>query len=496
MSEYNISKSRYCNAVQCPKMLWLKKNKPEVFDDSVMNEAVLETGNEVGDLAMGIFGDYIEVPFDQNVGLMVKETERLLEENTPVIAEASFTIDGLFCSVDIFRYFGEKQCEIYEVKSSTSIREIYYHDVAFQNYVLTKLGYNVKKVCLVHINNTYVRKGDLDLDQLFEIEDVTDWAHKLYNSVDTMIPYIKAYMRKRKEPEEEIRENCFSPYMCGFFSYCSAGLPRPNVFDLAALQLKTKVKYYNEGLVSFKDLEKSGKLKEKQKMQIEYELHPQEDYIDKESIKEFLETITYPLYYLDFEAFQPAIPLYDDSSPYEQIPFQYSLHYQKRKDGKLYHKEFLAYPYSDPRREVAEHLCKDIPKDVCVLAYNMSFEKGRIKRLAGLYPDLSDHLMNIHDHIIDLITPFQKRWYYSRMMQGSYSIKYVLPALFPDDPELDYHNLEGVHNGSEASDVFRRMADMNKDTLNENREYLLKYCKLDTYAMVKVLQKLYETVKQ
>ena len=203
-----------------------------------------------------------------------------------------------------------------------------------------------------------------------------------------------------------------------------------------------------------------------------------------------MDTLTYPLYFLDFESFQPAVPLYDKSSPYEQIVFQYSLHYVLEKDGKLYHKEFLAYPGEDPRRAVAEHLCEDIPTDVCVLAYNMGFEKGRIASLAKLYPDFEEHLLNIHGNIKDLMVPFRNKDYYNKAMQGSYSIKYVLPALFPDDPSLDYHNLEGVHNGGEASAIFAAMVDMEPKQLEEYREHLLKYCELDTYAMVKIWERL------
>lgn len=172
--------------------------------------------------------------------------------------------------------------------------------------------------------------------------------------------------------------------------------------------------------------------------------------------------------------------------------FQYSLHYIEHEGGELKHTEFLAYPGADPRRALAEQLCKDIPKGVCTTAYNMGFEKGRIKGLAEIFPDLADHLMDIHDHIEDLMIPFQKKYYYTKAMQGSYSIKYVLPALFPDDPTLDYHNLEGVHNGSEASATFKKMANMDKPELETYRKYLLKYCGLDTFAMVKVWEKLNE----
>jgi hypothetical protein len=209
----------------------------------------------------------------------------------------------------------------------------------------------------------------------------------------------------------------------------------------------------------------------------------------------FLKEFQYPLYFLDFESFQPAIPVYDHTHPYQQIVFQYSLHIRKKPGGKLIHKEYLAMPGEDPRRSVAEHLCKDIPADGSVVVYNQTFEKTRLREMANLFPDLADRLLAIADHIVDLIVPFRKRMYYSAPMMGSYSIKKVLPALYPDDPELDYHSLEGVHNGHEASDAFKQMHSMDADTLQEYRRYLLKYCELDTYAMVKLLNRLYEAVQ-
>lgn len=490
---FALSKSRYCSAVQCPKMLWLRQNMPEEFDEAVMNEAVLTTGNEVGDLAMGLFGDFVEVPFG-DLSEMIRITDNLIKKKTQIICEASFSYEGLFCSVDILKNLGRKQVELYEVKSSTSVHEIYLDDVSYQVYVLTKLGYKVKRACLVHINSSYVRVGDLDLNELFEIEDLTEIAKGRHSEVESTIEYLREYMRKRKEPSDDIGMHCFNPYACGFFQHCTKALPKPNVFDLMRTQKGTQFKLYDQGLISFEDLDAYGKLGKNPAQQVKYELEDLPDYINAGAIEKFLSEITYPLYYLDFETFQPAVPLYDYSSPYNQIPFQYSLHYQKKKNGKLYHKEFLAYPYADPRRDLAEHLCKDIPADACVLAYNMAFEKTRIKELAALYLDLADHLMAIHDNMKDLMVPFQQRWYYNRAMQGSYSIKYVLPALYPGDPELDYHNLEGVHNGQEASDTFKRMMTMDKKTLEEYRHHLLKYCELDTYAMVKVLNQLYQVI--
>ena len=492
---FTLSKTRYCNAVQCPKMLWLKQYKPEVFDDSVMDEAVLQTGNEVGDLAMGLFGDFVEVPYG-DLNEMIQTTEKLIHQKTPVICEASFSCEGLFCSVDILKNLGRKQVELYEVKSSTALHNIYIDDVSYQVYVLTKLGYKVKRACLVHLNREYVRIKDLDLSELFTIEDLTEITSRNFYDVEENIACFRQYMRKRKEPEQKLGAQCFSPYECGFWSHCSLTLPKPNVFDLKRTQLNTKTKLYDQRLISFADLHSCGALGKQAAMQVNYELEDIPDLIRRESIHQYLQDITYPLYFLDFESFQPAIPLYDYSSPYDQIPFQYSLHYRKKKNGKLYHREYLACPDEDPRRGLAEQLCRDIPEDVCVLAYSMTFEKSRIRELAELFPDLKHHLMCIHNNIKDLIIPFQQNWYYSKAMQGSYSIKYVLPALFPNDPELNYQNLEGVHNGREASDTFQMMRRMEKPKREEYRRHLLKYCELDTYAMVKILQKLYEAAEE
>ena len=488
---YNISKSRYCSAVQCPKILWLKKNMPDVYDSSVINQAVMDTGSTVGDLAMGLFGDYVEVPFG-DLGDMIATTKQLIENRTPIIAEASFSVDGLFCSVDILKVINNNEVELYEVKSSTSVHDIYYHDAAFQCYVLNKLGFKVRSCNIVHINNQYERYGDINIHELFVVEDITTDAMRLQRDVDANVDKIREYMKQVEEPTDDIGEHCFSPYACGFFGYCSRHLPTPNIFDVAGARTSTKFKCYRKGIVSFEDLNTCDLLSGAQYKQIEHELFSYPPYIDKESIRGFMKNISYPLYFLDFESFQPAIPLYDHSHPYEQIVFQYSLHYIECEGGELKHKEFLAYPGEDPRRKLAEQLCADIPLNVCTTAYNMGFEKGRIRGLAEIFPDLSEHLMNIHDNIVDLMVPFQKKWYYCKAMQGSYSIKYVLPALFPNDPALDYHNLEGVHNGGEASDAFAKMATMTEEDLEITRGHLLKYCSLDTFAMVKVWEKLQE----
>jgi hypothetical protein len=257
------------------------------------------------------------------------------------------------------------------------------------------------------------------------------------------------------------------------------------------MQFKKKLDYYFRGVISFEQLQDEG-INEVQKIQVDCTLN-NENHVDPYGIRDFMRNLSYPLYFLDFETMQLAIPEYQGTRPYQQLPFQYSLHYIEHEGGPLLHKEFLGISGEDPRRACAEQLCKDIPLDVCTTAYNKAFECTRLKELAEDFPDLADHLLNIRDHIVDLLTPFQNGMYYVPAMGGSFSIKSVLPALFPDDPSLDYHNLEGdVHNGGEAMDIFPKIKDMEPEEQQRARWSLLKYCELDTYAMVKVWQKLLE----
>jgi hypothetical protein len=190
------------------------------------------------------------------------------------------------------------------------------------------------------------------------------------------------------------------------------------------------------------------------------------------------------------------IPDIDNTKPYQQICFQYSLHYYLEEGGELYHKEFLNEEYdSNPMYNLSKQLCEDIPKNSCVLVYNQSFEKARLKEMAELFPEFSDHLNNINDNIKDLLPPFRNHDYYVKEMYGSASIKKVLPALFPNDPELDYHNLEQVHVGTEASEAYLALPNLSKNEQEKLRKNMLKYCALDTFAMVKIYQKLKEVIK-
>ena len=489
----NLSKSRYCNGIQCKKMLWLEQNKPDAKEE-INNDSILEQGNMIHEVARYLFGNHINISYTENLKEMIKDTYRTIESyKNVIITEASFNFDFNFCSVDILKK-SNNTYEIYEVKSSTELKDIYIKDTSYQYYVLTSLGFKVTKCFLVHLNNKYVRKGNLDLNKLFIKEDITNEVINCQKEVKDNINSINKYMEQETEPIDDIDNKCFKPYPCPFFKYCTRNIPKQNIFNIANMRNSTKIKLYKEGIYTYEDLLKED-INDNHKQQIEFELYDKEDYIDKQKLKEFLEELSYPLYFLDFETFQMPIPLYDNISPYQQIPFQYSLHIIKKENGELLHKEFLADSGIDPRRKLAEHLVKDIPKNVCTLAYNMSFEKRVIKYLAELYPDLSNHLMNIYENIKDLMIPFQKKYYYSKNMFGFYSIKYVLPALFPKEEDLNYHNLDLIHNGSEAMNSYANLDNLSKEEKEYTRERLLKYCELDTYAMVKIYQKIIDIVK-
>ena len=489
MNEIHLSKSKYCRAIQCNKMLWLEKNKPEEKGE-MDNQAVLDNGTKVGELAKGSFGNYTNIEYDENLDKMIYDTKEALKESSNIITEASFKYKNNFCSIDILKV-NENSVEIYEVKSSTEIKDIYLDDISYQFYILNKLGYKVTKASIIYINNQYIRHGELNLSEFFNSEDVTDIVQEKQKEIESKIKEINEYMKQEAEPKQEIGMQCFKPYQCQFWKYCTKHLPEHNVFQIRKMHKDKALKFYYEGKTNFKDLLEEN-MNWKFKQQIEFEEFNYEPHIDKQKIREFMKNLYYPIYFLDFETMQTAIPEFDNSKPYQQIPFQYSLHYITKEEGELLHKEFLAESGMDPRRKLAEQLVKDIPKDVCVTAYNMMFEKGRIKELAEIFPDLSEHLMNIHNHIQDLMIPFSERMYYCKDMQGSYSIKYVLPALFPNDPELNYHNLPLIHNGGEAMNIFPKIKDMSKEEQEKARYGLLKYCELDTYAMVKVWEKLKE----
>lgn len=493
-----LSKSLYTRAIQCPKSLWLKKYTPEVLTPpDASAKAQFETGNIVGDMACELFPDGREIPFDtHDFKSMARLTKAYLDEGVGNIYEATFIFEGIVVMVDILRQTSEG-LELYEVKSSTDVKPIYLHDVSIQLYVLEALGFRVGACHVVHINSGYVRDEALELEKLFVVVDVTDEVRELQGAIPARLEAFEAYLNdKFHEPNIDIGKQCNDPYECDAKAYCwkvQRHIPEYSIFNIFNLGSKKQQELYAQNIVAIEAIPEDFAMTPIQWQKVD-NWKKQHTFIDHEAIAEFLETLTYPIYHLDFETFQQAVPLWSGVSPYKQIPFQYSLHVEHR-DGTLEHKAFLAEAGVDPRRALAEQLTGDIPLHVNILTYNMSFEKGVIASLAQLFPDLHVRLMHLHDNIKDLMLPFQKGHYVAPSMQGSYSIKYVLPALVPE-MELAYKKLEGIQNGGDAMNAFASLHVKSLDEQNIVREQLLQYCELDTLAMVKVLEKLKKVMFQ
>ncbi|MCF6330839.1 MAG: DUF2779 domain-containing protein [Sulfurimonas sp.] len=490
----NLSKSLYTKAIQCPKALWLKKyNKEVLTPPDATALARFETGNVVGELACKLFPNGKEVIFTpDDFNAMVEITKKWMDEGLEYIYEATFIYEGILVLVDVLKVTPDG-LEIYEVKSSSSVKDIYLHDVSIQLYVLRELEYSVISSNVVHIDSKYVRGSELDLNELFKIVDVSDEVDALQVDIPAKLEEFEIYLAdKENEPNIEIGSHCNKPYECDAKEYCwkiQRDIPEYSMFNIFNIGSKKQIELYERGIVKIEDIPDDYPMTAIQKQKVQ-NCKNQSTFIDKESIKKFLATLSYPIYHLDFETFQQAVPEWRGISPYQQIPFQYSLHIE-HLDGTIEHKEFLGEDGVDPRYELTKSLVKDIPTDVIVLAYNMSFEKGVNAKLAESFFEFKNNLLSINENMKDLMFPFQKKYYVTPEMKGSYSIKYVLPSLVPKMEDA-YKNLNGIQNGSDAMNAFPKLSSMSVEEKRETRVALLEYCKLDTLAMVEVLKKLKE----
>jgi len=334
---------------------------------------------------------------------------------------------------------------------------------------------------------------------LFAIKEVTSLLSEYEKDIQKNLAQAQAVHTSETEPSIDLNKNCKKPYICPFYEYCTKDLPKPSVFDLYGIGFETKKKLecYHQGIISFEDIRSAGIiLKEKQQRQLDFALDNKEPYVDKVGIRNFLSTIKFPAYFLDFETYQSVLPLYDGQRPYQQIPFQYSLHVLRSKDDEhLEHKEFLADENKNEWRTLAERLVADIPRDGgSVISYNASFEVSRIKEMATTFPDLAERLLDFNTRMVDLLDVFRGEFMYKKEMGGSFSIKSVLPALCSDNPDLDYKANEDVQNGMEATLAFLSLKNRTQAERKRIRKNLLKYCGLDTLAMVEIYKELCKQV--
>jgi hypothetical protein len=320
---------------------------------------------------------------------------------------------------------------------------------------------------------------------LFVVEEVTKKVAEKQDLVKEEINMLRR-MLSGKEPEVAIGKQCNDPYACDFIGHCWEHVPDDSVFDLRG-RGTSPFDLYQQGYLDLKEVPRDL-LAESQKFQLDAFLN-QEDVFNSDGVKDFLKTLWYPLYFLDFETINSPIPPFNGTRPYQQIPFQYSLHYLEKENGNLGHHEFLADPSSDFRGELLQSLCDQIPSTACILAYYASFEKICLQNLADWFPNYKDKVEGFIENLRDMAIPFRSRDVYHWEMKGSYSLKTVLPCLLP---ELTYSNLE-IQDGGMAMNSFQTLSETRdlEETANL-RQALLEYCRLDSLAMVKILEKLQE----
>ncbi|BDY14014.1 DUF2779 domain-containing protein [Hydrogenimonas cancrithermarum] len=493
-----LSKSSYLKGLQCPKLLWLSRHRPEVLAPTdAVKQRIFDTGNRVGELARGLFPGGSEIPFDNTTFSQKCEmTRNLLESGEEVIYEATFATEDMLVMVDILRQKEDGALEIYEVKSSTwsdkkkeKDLEVYLEDVAVQYHTLIGLGYTVSAAYLVLIDSSYERGERLETDKLFVKLDVTGWIEKRLEPIGGRIGGFIALLGEESEPDADIGAHCNKPYECPAKAYCwreRHAIPEnESVFDL--LPMNRAVGLYEKGVVRIDDIPEDEKLSENQRFAVEA-WKKKRIYVQKEEIARFVASLTHPLCHMDFETFQEAVPSFAGQRPYRQMPFQYSLHIET-EEGGLEQREFLAQEGEDPRPRFVKTLLQDIPSEGTILVYNKGFEAARLEELARDFPEHADALQVLKARLVDLGEPFKKRWYYHWGFLGQWSIKRVLPLLVPDMQDA-YARLNGVHHGEEAMDAYLRLPNMTPDERDRTRRALLEYCGLDTLAMVEILKKL------
>ncbi len=489
MQKHTLSKSTFIKGMQCTKALYLSKHHKEYRAEiSVSQQAIFAQGTSVGELAQQLFPGGVDCTPESyyNFQKAVVRTMEEIKKGTKIIYEAAFQFNGVLAALDILVKV-KNGWKAYEVKSSTSISETYLLDAAIQYYAISNSSVDLKDISIVYINNQYVKDGPIDLQQLFNIESVKNDVLELLPGIPNQVALLKKVLKQKDIPVVDIGPHCNSPYTCDFTDHCWKKIPDNSVFNIARLTEVKKFDLYTKNIINFIDIPDDYPLNENQWMQVKGEIN-NETTIDKKKIKEFVSDLQYPLYFLDFETFSSAVPLFDKSKPYQQLVFQYSLHVLKNNKSTAVHKEFLAEVNgSDPRVPFVVQLISDVGDDGDILVYNISFEKSKLAELALAFPKYKSMLNKIIDRLKDLMVPFQKRWYYTPEMQGSYSIKKILPALVP---ELSYDVLN-IQEGGTASSIFASMLKGEfEGDITQARNDLLAYCKMDTLAMVELLRKL------
>ncbi|RDI43428.1 hypothetical protein AQULUS_13210 [Aquicella lusitana] len=486
---HTLSKSQYCKGRKCLKRIWLYNYHRELMaETSTFQESILTQGKEVGILARQLYPEGELIHEDHhNLEGALGHTHLAIQRKAPAIFEGAFLYDNVLIRVDILVRNENDTYDLIEVKSSTKLKEKeHLPDCAIQAYVLQQSGFQIKNICVAFLNNHYMRKGELDLTQLFIVRPVNELLEHELQLVPAYLDKISNVLATSEEPSWKLGSICKNPYPCEFKHYCWKDVPEKSIHYLYNIRDKFRFKLMEMGIELIQDIP-SSLVKNAQLIQVEHE-KTQLPYIDSQQIVEHLSQLNFPLYFLDFETLGYAIPPFDNTRPYQRLPFQYSLHVKQAPDLPLKHLEFLFDKYANPMRAVAEQLVNDVGPSGSIIVYNKSFEEGCIRDMIKSFPDLAPMLNSMLERLWDLLVPFGKKWYYHPDFNGSASIKKVLPVLVP---ELSYKSL-GIQQGDDAQAYYLKLIKDELPAADRNRikNDLLAYCRLDTLAMVRILDEL------
>lgn len=485
-----LSKSTFLRALQCHKSLYFYKNHIYLRNKiSTEQQARFNRGNKVGVAAQNIFpgGKNGSLGYERKNTEAAALTAQLIEKGEIIIYEAAFISNRMFAAIDILIKENDKWYG-FEVKSSARVLYNHIQDASFQYKVIKDSGIILEDFFIVHLDTSYIKNGSLEYDKLFKKASVLDQVLKNQSVIEENIELALEMLKKNITPDVPIGVHCFEPYSCDFSGQCWGEQPGNSVFSLGGMHKKDQFEMYDKGFKTLNDIPDEYPLRKAQSMQIDA-LKNNMPIVEQDKLNDFISSIRYPIYFMDFESMMPAIPIFDGTTPFHHLPFQFSIHYLVDIKSEAAHFSFLAEQGKDPRKEFIEALLKVIGSEGTILVYNMDAERKSLNDLKNIFPQYKTEIENIISRMSDLAQPFLNYWYYHPAMKGSTSMKNVLPALVP---ELNYDDLK-INNGNLASIAFEALQyenDMFK--ILEVREQLLKYCEMDTYGMVRIWEKLNE----
>lgn len=485
-----LTKSKYLNGLQCPRYLWVACNKPDsIPEPGLAQRHIFDQGHMVGNLAKKLFPGGTEVPTN-NFMENIMTTKSLLGRRKPIY-EAGMMAERLYSRIDMLMPAGPDAWNIVEVKSSTSLKTENVDDVSFQKYCCEEGGLKIKGCFLVHINNEFVKNGEIRPEQLFTVLDISEQIAEKSEGIRDRTNKMLEIIDSKHSPRPDIGPRCRSPFDCPLMDTdCWSGLPEHNVFTLVRGG-ETSHRLFLQGVIDIADIPTDYELSDKQRIQYGCVTNGT-PHVNAKPVKEFLSTLRYPRYFFDFETFATAIPLFDGTRPYQNIPFQYSLHVLLCRDSFTMHFGFLAEGTGDPRPELLKTLKPELGNGGSIVVYNQSFEKNVLQELGEAFPEHKNWSDGAASRLVDLLIPFRNFHYYHPSQRGSASIKHVLPTLTGQGyGELD------IGKGNEASVRYFNAVygKVSPEERARTRTALTEYCGLDTKGMVDIVRRLEEITK-